>query len=90
MFELFLKGIFMEPLLGILMIFMPERLYSNSFRQIIWGTSPRLKMGKVKGVRSSTCSSREPDISVDTSSSGMLALTKRFMGSLSLRGISIS
>jgi hypothetical protein len=54
MLEQFLKGIFMDPLLGILMILVPERLSSNSLRQMTWGTSPRLWIGRMTGVSSST------------------------------------
>ena len=48
-FEQFLKGIFIIPLLGILIILTPDFLSSNSLRQIIWGTSPLLIMGNIKG-----------------------------------------
>lgn len=55
-FELFLKGIFIWPLLGIFIIFVPDLLSYNSLRHMIWGTSPRLMIGKIKGESSSTCS----------------------------------
>jgi len=64
-FEQFLKGIFIIPLLGILIIFTPDFLSYNSFKQIICGTSPLLWIGIIKGVRSSIWSSNKPLISVD-------------------------
>ena len=66
MFEQFLNGIFIVPLLGILIILVPDLLSSSSFRQMIWGTSPRLIIGRTKGERSSTCSSKVPEMSVET------------------------
>lgn len=90
MLEQFLKGIFMIPLLGILIIFTPVALSSSSFRQTICGTSPLLCMDMTKGANSSICNSRTPLISVDTSSSGMLALMKTVIGSPSFIGSSIS
>lgn len=79
-FEQFLKGIFMVPLLGIFIIFVPDRLSYSSLRQMIWGTYPLLMIGSTRGFSSSIWSSREPEMSVDTYSSGMLALTNIVKG----------
>jgi len=49
MFEQFLKGIFMMPLLGIFMILTPDFLSYSSLRQMIWGTYPLLMIGMIKG-----------------------------------------
>lgn len=87
MLEQFLNGIFMTPLLGILIILTPDLLSSNSLRQTIWGTSPLLWMEMISGDSSSICSSKVPLISVDVYSSGMLVLTNILMISLFLSGI---
>ena len=49
MFEQFLKGIFIDCLLGIFIIFAPDLLSSSSFRHTIWGTSPRDWIGSTRG-----------------------------------------
>jgi hypothetical protein len=48
-FEQFLKGIFIDCLLGIFMILAPERLSYNYFKQTIWGTSPREWIWRISG-----------------------------------------
>lgn len=65
-FEQFLKGIFNVPFDGILIILNPVFWLTISFKHIILGTSPRLVIGKVNGVKSSIWSVKVPLISVDT------------------------
>lgn len=89
MFEQFLNGIFIAPLEGILMILNPVFSFTIYLRQTMLGTSPRLLIGNTSGVKLSTCRIKSPLISVDTSSSGMLALIMIGRGSFSLMGTSM-
>lgn len=75
MFELFLNGIFITFLEGILIILNPVFWSTISFKQMILGTSPRLVMGMGRGAKSSTVRVKVPLISVDTYNSGIVALT---------------
>lgn len=67
-------------LLGILMILNPVVSFTISFKQIMLGTSPRQDMGIVIGENSSICKVKVPLISVETSSSGMVARTLTWSG----------
>ena len=49
MFEQFLKGIFIDCLLGIFIILAPERLSYNYFKHTIWGTSPLECIWRISG-----------------------------------------
>jgi hypothetical protein len=90
MFEQFLNGIFIIPLLGIFIMRAPDCLSSSYFKHTICGTSPLLIIGTISGSSSSICSYKTPLISVETYSSGILALTKIVVGSPSLIGSSSS
>lgn len=80
MLEQFLKGMFMAPFEGILIILNPVFSFTISLRQTMLGTSPLLLMGSTSGEKLSTWRIRLPLMSVDASSYGMLALIMMDMG----------
>lgn len=54
MLEQFLKGMFMAPFEGILIILNPVFSFTISLRQTMLGTSPLLLMGSTSGEKLST------------------------------------
>lgn len=90
MFEQFLNGIFMMFFEGIFIILNPVFWFTIYLRQMMPGTSPRLDIGIECTGSSFTCKIRAPLISVEASSSGILALIWICMGSSSLIGTYIS
>lgn len=65
-FEQFLKGMFIVPLEGILIILNPVFSLTIYFKHTMLGTSPLLVIGKTKGRKLSICKVKTPLISVDT------------------------